>query len=133
MPGGGKIEREVAELQVSVRDLGQAVERNNESLTEVRDGFSRLRGEMNGILPRLEAKVERIIGQLERRDKSDREYFEKVQVHDQQVKTLCDQVEAKADADANRDEHGRLWLAMRIFFYGTLAALIGLLISEVLG
>ena len=106
---------------------------DNDSGLDAAGRSTQLRGEMNGILPRLEAKVERIIGQLERRDKSDREYFEKVRVHDQQVKTLCDQVEAKADADANRDEHGRLWLAMRIFFYGTLAALIGLLISEVLG
>jgi len=135
MPPGSerKIEKEVAALQVSVRDLGKAVERNNESITELSEGFYHLRGEMNGVLPRLEGKVERVINQLERREKNDREYFEKVRVHDQQIKNLCNQVTGKADAEANREEHGRLWLAIRIFFYGTLAALIGLLIAEVLG
>jgi hypothetical protein len=113
--------------------LGKAVERNNESLTELSEGFHHLRGEMNGILPRLEGKVERIIGQLESREKDDREYFEKVRVHDQQITSLVGQVEAKADGEANRDEHGRLWLAIRIFFYGTLAALIGILLKEVMG
>jgi len=127
------IEGEVAALQTSVCDLGQAVERNTESLAELSEGFHHLRGEMNGALPRIEGKVERVISQLEKRDKEDREYFEKVQVHDQQVKNLCTQVDAKADAEANRVEHGRLWLAIRIFFYGTLAALIGLLIAEVMG
>lgn len=42
-------------------------------------------------------------------------------------------VRIDADAEANREEHGRLWLALRLFFYGTLVALAGLLVAKVLG
>ena len=127
------IEAEVTGLQVEVRDLRQAVEKNTESLSEVREGFQRLRGELNGVLPRLEEKVERVIDQLDGRKESEREYFEKVQVHEREIGTLFQQVGKKADAEANREEHGRLWLALRLFFYGTLAALVGLLLAKVIG
>lgn len=123
-----KIELEVAGLQVEVRDLRQAVEKNTESLSEVREGFQRLRGELNGILPRIEEKVERVIDHLNGREK----YFEKVRVHETEIGTLFEQVGKKADAEANREEHGRLWLALRLFFYGTLASLLALLLERVL-
>jgi len=128
-----KIEAEVTGLQVEVRDLRQAVEKNTESLSEVREGFSRLRGELNGVLPRLEEKVERVIDQLNGREDAERKYFEKVQIHEREIGTLFEQVGKKVDAEANREEHGRLWLALRLFFYGTLAALVGLLLAKVLG
>lgn len=128
-----KIEAEVTGLQVEVRDLRQAMERNTESLSEVRDGFQRLRGELNGILPRLEEKVERVIEHLNGREETEREYFEKVQVHETEIGALFEQVGKKADAEANREEHGRLWLALRLFFYGPLVALAGLLVAKVLG
>lgn len=128
-----KVEAEVTGLQVEVRDLRQAVERNTESLSEVREGFQRLRGELNGVLPRLEEKVERVIEQLNGRDDAEREYFEKVQIHEREIGTLFEQVGKKADAEANREDHGRLWLALRLFFYGTLVALASLLVAKVLG
>jgi chromosome segregation ATPase len=128
-----KVEAEVTGLQVEVRDLRQAMERNTESLSEVRDGFQRLRGELNGVLPRLEEKVERVIEHLNGREETEREYFEKVRVHETEIGTLFEQVGKKADAEANREEHGRLWLALRLFFYGTLVALAGLLVAKVLG
>jgi chromosome segregation ATPase len=127
-----KLEADVSALQVEVRDLRQAVERNTESLSEVREGFQRLRGELNGVLPRLEEKVERVIEHLNGREETEREYFEKVQVHETELGTLFEQVGKKADAEANREEHGRLWLALRLFFYGTLIALLALLLERVL-
>lgn len=128
-----QLEADVSALQVEVRDLRQAVERNTESLSEVREGFQRLRGEINGVLPRLEEKVERVIAHLNGREETEREYFEKVRVHETENGTLFEQVGKKADAEANREEHGRLWLALRLFFYGTLVALAGLLLAKVLG
>jgi chromosome segregation ATPase len=128
-----KVEAEVSGLQVEVRDLRQAVERNTESLSEVREGFQRLRGEINGALPRIEEKVERVIEQLNGREETEREYFEKVRVHETEIGTLFGQIGKKADAEANREEHGRLWLALRLFFYGTLVALAALLVAKVLG
>lgn len=128
-----QIHAEVAGVQVEVHDLRQALDKNTESLSEVREGFQRLRGELNGILPRLEEKVERVIEQLDGRQDVEREYFEKVRVHEREIGTLFQQVGKKADTDANRTEHSRLWLALRLFFYGTLAALVGLLLERVLG
>lgn len=127
-----KIEVEVTGLQVEVRDLRQAVEKNTESLSEVREGFQRLRGELNGVLPRLEEKVERVIDHLNGREDTERAYFEKVRVHETEIGTLFEQVGKKAEAEANREEHGRLWLALRLFFYGTLVALLALLLERVL-
>lgn len=127
-----KVEAEVTGLQVEVRDLRQAVERNTESLSEVREGFQRLRGELNGVLPRLEEKVERVIEHLNGREDTEREYFEKVQIHEREIGTLFEQLGKKADGEANREEHGRLWLALSLFFYGTLVALLGLLLERVL-
>lgn len=106
-----KVEAEVTGLQVEVRDLRQAVERNTESLSEVRGGFQRLRGELNGALPRLEEKVERVIEHLNGREDTERE-----------IGILFEQIGKKADAESNREEHDRLWLALRLFFYGTLVA-----------
>jgi chromosome segregation ATPase len=128
-----QLEADVSALQVEVRDLRQAVERNTESLSEVREGFQRLRGEINGVLPRIEEKVERVIAHVNGREETEREYFEKVRVHETEIGTLFEQVGKKADAEANREEHGRLWLALRLFFYGTLVALAGLLLAKVLG
>lgn len=128
-----QLEADVSALQVEVRDLRQAVERNTESLSELREGFQRLHGELNGVLPRLEEKVERVIDHLNGREETEREYFEKVRVHETEIGTLFEQVGKKADAEANREEHGRLWLALRLFFYGTLVALAGLLLAKVLG
>jgi chromosome segregation ATPase len=127
------VQADVTALQVEVRDLRQAVERNTESLSEVREGFQRLRGEINGVLPRIEEKVERVIAHVNGREETEREYFEKVRVHETEIGTLFEQVGKKADAEANREEHGRLWLALRLFFYGTLVALAGLLLAKVLG
>ena len=127
-----KVQADVTGLQVEVRDLGQAVEKNTESLCEVREGFQRLRGELNGVLPRLEENVERLIDHLNGREETDREYFEKVRVHETEIGTLFEQMGKKADAEANREEHGRLWLALRLFFYGTLVALLALLLERVL-
>lgn len=128
-----QLEADVSALQVEVRDLRQALERNTESLSEVREGFQRLRGELNGVLPRLEEKVGQVIDHLNGREETEREYFEKVRVHETKIGTLFEQVGKKADAEANREEHGRLWLALRLFFYGTLVALAGLLLAKVLG
>lgn len=128
-----KVEIEVAGLQVEVRNLRQAVDRGTESLSGVREGFQRLRGEMNGVLPRLEKKVERVIDQLDGHAETEREYFEKVSIHDRELETLFGQLGKKADTEANRDEHARLWIALRVFFYGTLTALIGLLLVKVFG
>ncbi len=125
---GGKLNSEVAALQVEVRDLREAVDRNTECIAQVRDGFHRLRGEINGALPRIEEKVTRLIDRTE----VERQYFEKVQVHEREIGTLFEQVGKKADADANREEHGRLWLALRLFFYGLLTAGVGLLLSKLL-
>ena len=46
----------------------------------MREGFQRLRGEINGSLPRIEEKVERVIEHLNGREETEREYFEKVRV-----------------------------------------------------
>ncbi len=127
-----QLEADVSALQVEVRDLRQALERNTESLSEVREGFQRLGGELNGVLPRLEEKVERVIDHLNGREETEREYFEKVRVHETEIGTLFEQVRKKADAEANREKHGRLWLALRLFFYGTLVALLGLLLERAL-
>jgi hypothetical protein len=69
---------------------------------------------------------------LNGREETEREYFEKVRVHETRIGTLFEQVGKKADAEANREEHSRLWLALRLFFYGTLVALVGLLVERVL-
>jgi chromosome segregation ATPase len=120
---------DVAALEAEVRNLRGAVDRNTESVAKVREDFQRLRGEINGALPRIEEKVTRLIDHTE----VEREYFEKVQVHEREIGTLREQVGKKADAETNREDHGRLWLALRLFFYGMLAALVGLLLSKLLG
>ena len=126
------VKADVAALEVEVRDLRQAVDRNTESLSEVREGFQRLRGEINGSLPRIEEKVERVIDRLDERQVFEQEHFEKVEVHEHELAALVQQVSKKADAEANREEHSRLWLALRLFFYGMLTAVVGLLLSKLL-
>ena len=118
------VKADLSALQVEVRDLRGAVERNTESLSEIREGFQRLRGELNGSLPRLEEKVGRLVDRLDAREAVEREYHEKVRVQEREIESL---------AEANREEHGRLWLALRLFFYGILIALAALLLAKSLG
>ena len=99
-----RIEAKVAGLQVEVGALHEAVDRNTDSLADARESLQRLRGEINGSLPRIEKKID----------------------------GLATQVAGKADAAGNAGEHDRLWLALRLFFLGTLVGLLGLLLEKVL-
>ena len=127
------LDAEVAGLQVAVRALRQAVESHTASLAEVREDFQRLRGELNGVLPRLEAMGQRLLDQLDAHQTVEREYFEKVRVHDQELETLFRVVGQKAEAAATQAAHRRLWWALRWFGVGTLGTLLGLLLLKLFG
>lgn len=127
-----RVSEEVAGLRAQMELVRGGLERNVESTNALREDFQRLRGELNGRLPALQERVEQLVEQITNHHESEKDYHARLQVHEQALASLTQDVSGKADAEANATEHGRLWLALRLFFYGTLVALLGLLLERVL-
>lgn len=128
--GNGNVRVDVARMEVDVRDLRSGFERAEGSLGALREDFQRLRGEMTASLPRIERGLEAVHAELVWIEDVQRDCGEQVRVHDQESRALRRDLEKKADADANRHEHDRVWLALRLFFAGTLASLLALLVKS---
>ncbi len=127
-----KVTEEVAGLRAQMELVRGGLDRNVEATCALREDFQRLRGEINGRLPALQERVEQLVAQVTDHHEAEKDYHARLQVHEQALAAITRDLAGKADGKANETEHGRLWLALRLFFYGTLVALMALLLERVL-
>ncbi len=132
-PDEKNLEVEVAGLASRVDAVQQSLEKNNESTAGLREDVARLRGEVNGTLPRIDRNVERLFGKLEEHEETARAYREKTEVHDHEIGILFKLNNGKADSKANDEAHSRLWLFLKVSLLAIATGAVGALVAKVYG
>ena len=124
---------EVAGLKSEVKNVHDSLEKNTASTSSLREDFQKLRGEMNGSLPRIERNVERIFDRLEHNQETVKTYHEKVQTHAHEISLIFTALQQKADDKGNSEAHERIWLVIKISLVAIFGSLAVLLISRAVG
>ena len=107
------LEAEVAGLQSRVDALGDSVNRNTDATTALRTDVARLRGELNGTLPRIDRNVELLATRVQEYQEGVRSYQEQTQVHEHEIQSVMDALGGKADRASNDEAHKRLWFVIK--------------------
>jgi chromosome segregation ATPase len=128
-----KLNTEVAGLKVEMKNVHNSLEKNNASTSGLREDFQRLRGEINGTLPRIERSVERIFDRLERNQEAVKTYHEKVQTHAHEIGLIFTALQQKADDKGNTEAHERIWFVIRISMLAIFGSLAALLVARAVG
>ena len=105
------------------------VTRVYQEVSEVREHMARLRGELNGNLPRLIRQVDRLTDAIQGHQREAQTDREQVRSCLKEVERLRQDLSAKADKESNDDAHKRIWLLIRLSLYA-IAGGLGLLALE---
>ncbi|MHC5058547.1 MAG: hypothetical protein ACYTKD_28140 [Planctomycetota bacterium] len=108
------LEAEVAGLVSRVDAVQEAVEKNGEATAGLQSEFARLRGEINGTLPRIDRNVERLFERFDEHNGIVHACRERTEIHQNEIGSLFGALGSKADARSNEEAHSRLWLFLRI-------------------
>ena len=131
--GDRSIEVEVAGLATRVDSLQQSLEKNNAATTCIGEQVARLRGEINGHLPRIEESVTRIHERLDVYRDEVADVREKEHIHEHEIGTVLEALGTKADTKSNDEAHKRLWLFLQISLYAIAAGAVGMLLVKASG
>jgi hypothetical protein len=126
------LEAEVAGLSSRVDAVQTAVERNGEATAGLQQEVSRLRGELNGTLPRIDRNVERLFEKLDEHNGLVHACHERTEVHQTEIGALFGALGSKADARSNEEAHSRLWLFLRISLLAIATAATGAILIRAL-
>jgi hypothetical protein len=134
MPEAGRrnLEAEVAGLASRVDAVQAAVEKNGEATSGLQKEVARLRGEINGTLPRIDRNVERLFEKLDEHNGLVHACHERTQIHQNEIGTLFGALGSKADARSNEEAHSRLWLFLRISLLAIATAAVGAAVVKAL-
>ena len=128
-----KLNAEVAGLKAQMKNVHDSLEKNNASTSGLREDFQRLRGEINGTLPRIQRSVDRIFDRLERNQDAVKTYHEKVQTHAHEIGLIFTALQQKADDKSNSEAHERIWLVIKISLIAIFGSLTALLVARAVG
>ena len=151
------LEADVAGLSSRVDAVQAAVERNGEATAGLQKEVSRLRGEINGTLPRIDRNVERLFdlpaaplrsaaqaGKLDEHNGMVHACRERTEVpacaasrdaagrHQNEMGALFGALGSKADARSNEEAHSRLWLFLRLSLLAIATAAVGAVVVKAL-
>ena len=123
---------EVAGLASRVDAVQEAVEKNGEATAGLQNEFARLRGEINGTLPRIDRNVERLFEKLDEHNGIVHACRERTEIHQNEIGSLFGALGSKADARSNEEAHSRLWLFLRISLLAIATAATGAVVIRAL-
>ena len=126
------IEGEVAGLASRVDAVQEAVEKNGEATSGLQKEVARLRGEINGTLPRIDRNVERLFEKLDEHNGLVHACHERTEIHQNEIGSLFGALGSKADARSNEEAHSRLWLFLRISLLAIATAAVGAAVVKAL-
>ena len=138
------LEADVAGLSSRVDAVQAAVERNGEATAGLQKEVSRLRGELNGTLPRIDRNVERLFEKLDEASGLVHACRERTEVpacaacrdaagrHQNEIGSLFGALGSKADARSNEEANARLWLFLRISLLAIATAATGAIVIRAL-
>jgi chromosome segregation ATPase len=124
------LEAEVAGLSTRVDTINESLEKNNVATAAIGEQVARLRGEINGHLPRIEDSVARIHQRLDVYRDEVATVRERSKIHENEIGTVLGALASKADAKANDEAHTRLWLFLQISLFAIAAGAIGVLLAK---
>jgi len=110
-----------------------SLDRNHEVASAMREDLARMRGELNGTLPRIDRNVEKLFELLDGQRESFREYHEKTRVHEREIGLLFKGLNGKADEDKNEDAHAKLWLFVKASLVALATGAISVSIAKLVG
>ena len=126
------LEAEVAGLSTRVDSLQESLEKNNEATAGLGEEVARLRGEINGTLPRIDRNVEKIFDKLDEGQKLMHACHERTEVQANEIGTIFRLLAVKSDKAANDEAHARLWLFLRISLAAIGMGVLGSLVLKAL-
>jgi predicted nuclease with TOPRIM domain len=129
---GENLKAEVAGLSSRVDAVQESLEKNNEATAGLGEEVARLRGEINGTLPRIDRNVERLFDKVDERNGLLHACHERIEVQENEIGTLFKMANGKADKAANDEAHKRLWLFLRISLIAIGMGALGALILKAL-
>ena len=130
---GRNLEAEVAGLASRVDAVQVSLEKNNDATAGLGEEFARLRGEINGTLPRIDRNVERLFEKLDESQALLHACHERTEVHENEIGVAFKLLNGKASKEANDEAHARLWLFLRISLFAIATAALGGLVLKSLG
>ena len=92
-------------------------------VSQVKQDVARLRGELNGNLPRLIAQVDRLAELIRSEREGSREHEEKVRTHEAEIAGLKESLKAKADEKVVEEAHRRIYFFIRLSLYAMAGAM----------
>ena len=95
-------------------------------VSHVKEDVARLRGELNGNLPRLIDRVDRLTELIHKQGEGARQYEEKVRTHESEIAGLKEALKAKADEKAVEEAHKKIYFFIRLSLYA-MAGAVGLM------
>ena len=136
---------QVAGLSTRMTAVEEVLGRNAQATSALREDVARLRGEVNGHLPRIERSVERVRERLDEGRDAVGAVREKAEVpacaacrdaagrHQNEIGSLFGALGSKADARSNEEAHSRLWLFLQISLFAIAAGALGVLLAKAYG
>jgi predicted nuclease with TOPRIM domain len=124
---------EVAGLSSRVDAAQASLEKNNEATAGLGEEVARLRGEVNGTLPRIDRNVEKIFDKLDEGQRLMHACHERTEVQANEIGTIFKMLNGKACKAENDEAHKRLWLFLRISLLAIAAASLGALVLKAFG
>ncbi|TET34888.1 MAG: hypothetical protein E3J72_12190 [Planctomycetota bacterium] len=128
-----KLEVEMGVLKDQLDSVQESIEKNSEATSATREDVARLRGEINGTLPRIDRNLEALSRQVIEHQETVRGYYEKTAVHGEEIRIIFKAMNGKADKSANDEAHSRLWFVIRISLIAIFSSLAVLLIAKSVG
>jgi len=124
---------QVAGLSTRMTAVEEVLGRNAQATSALREDVARLRGEVNGHLPRIERSVERVRERLDEGRDAVGAVREKAEVHEHEIGAIFHVLNGKADRAANDEAHSRLWLFLQISLFAIAAGALGVLLAKAYG
>ncbi len=127
------LEAEVAGLASRVDAVQESLEKNNEATAGLGEEVARLRGEINGTLPRIDRNVEKLFEKLDESQALLHACHERTEVHENEIGVAFKLLNGKASKEANDEAHARLWLFLRISLLAIATGAMGVLVVKAFG
>ena len=124
--------QEAVDLPAAPSGSAAQAGKNGEATAGLQNEVARLRGEINGTLPRIDRNVERLFEKLDESSGIVHACRERTEIHQNEIGSLFGALGSKADARSNEEAHSRLWLFLRISLLAIATAATGAVVIRAL-
>ncbi len=95
-------------------------------VSKVQQDVARLRGELNGSIPRMASQVDKLAELLQRQQEEARDAREQARLNEAGLDKAWEAIRSKADDKANEEAHRKVYFFIRLSLYA-MAGAVGLM------